>query len=68
MANDSEMKNSFKIFEDHALHRRAKLRAQKGRKPRFDDRPVYKPRVVTCPECGVTFDANIKIKVEEDKS
>lgn len=60
--------NDFKIYEDHPLHRRAKLRAQKGRKIKFDDRPVYKPRIVTCPECGVTFDSNITINKKEEES
>lgn len=55
---------SFDICEDHPMHRKAKLQKLKGRmsKPRKPELLTYTARVVTCPECGVTFDSNIVIE------
>ncbi len=53
---------NFDAFEDHVMHRKAKVQKLRGHKPRVSSDPGgYQPNIVTCPECGVTFDANITI-------
>lgn len=61
----------FDAYEDHPMHRKAKLQKLRGTKLKRDFteewfQKHYESNVVTCPECGVTFDANITIKKDGD--
>ena len=48
---------SFDTCEDHPMHRKAKLQHLK-KKPISKLGAESQSTVVTCPECGVTFDSN----------
>ena len=55
MANDNGVPN-YEVYADHPEHLKAKMQKLRG-KPRVMPDPKQST-VVTCPECGVTFDSN----------